>query len=198
MDRLSSWDEKAGLQSIIPSVLTFGMIGYPFVLPDMIGGNAYSDLETFGGGAYPDRELYIRWLQVNTLLPAMQFSVVPWIYDSEVLTITQKFIALREKYVDVIVKLAEESVESGNPIVRPLWWIAPEDEHALTSGDEFLLGNDLLVAPVTVEGARKRDIYLPAGSWKDLLRNEIVDGPILLKEYAVALDQLPHFERQKN
>ncbi len=49
------------------------MSGYSFVLPDMIGGNGYK-------GA-PSRELYIRWLQVNTFMPAMQISYVPWMYD---------------------------------------------------------------------------------------------------------------------
>ena len=49
------------------------MPGYSFVLPDMIGGNGYK-------GA-PSRELYIRWLQVNVFMPAMQISYVPWMYD---------------------------------------------------------------------------------------------------------------------
>ena len=49
------------------------MSGYSFVLPDMIGGNGYK-------GA-PSRELYIRWLQVNVFMPAMQISYVPWMYD---------------------------------------------------------------------------------------------------------------------
>ena len=50
------------------------MSGYSFVLPDMIGGNGYRE------GA-PSRELYIRWLQVNVFMPAMQISYVPWMYD---------------------------------------------------------------------------------------------------------------------
>merc|ERR1719483_1242996 len=166
MDRMSTWDKKAGLQSIIPSVLTFGVIGYPFVLPDMIGGNAYSDMVSFSGGAYPERELYLRWLQLNTFLPALQFSVVPWIYDKEVVTLTHKFLKLREKYIPNILKLAEESVQSGTPIIRLLWWVAPSDQEALRVGDQYMMGDDLLVAPVVVEGARKRDVYLPVGTWR--------------------------------
>ena len=49
------------------------MSGYSFVLPDMIGGNGYK--------GEPSRELYIRWLQVNVFMPAMQISYVPWMYD---------------------------------------------------------------------------------------------------------------------
>jgi alpha-glucosidase (family GH31 glycosyl hydrolase) len=64
------------LKTLINTALTFGILGYPFILPDMIGGNAYS-------GMKPDRELFIRWLQATSLMPAMQFSIVPWQYDAE-------------------------------------------------------------------------------------------------------------------
>ncbi len=50
--------------------------GYPFVLPDMIGGNGYN--------GRPGRELFIRWMQANVFMPAMQFSYVPWDYDEQV------------------------------------------------------------------------------------------------------------------
>ena len=50
--------------------------GYPFVLPDMIGGNGY-------GSELPSRELFVRWMQANVFMPAMQFSFVPWQYDQE-------------------------------------------------------------------------------------------------------------------
>jgi alpha-glucosidase (family GH31 glycosyl hydrolase) len=45
-----------------------------------------------------------------------------------------------------------------------LWWIAPSDDTALTCDDSYLIGDDLLIAPVISEGARQRDIYLPAGN----------------------------------
>lgn len=77
-DKGSRWGHQAGLKSMIPTALQFGIIGYPFVLPDMIGGNAYGD--------WPSKELYIRWLQVNVFMPAVQFSIVPWDanFDAEV------------------------------------------------------------------------------------------------------------------
>uniref|UniRef100_A0A0B7BC39 Glycoside hydrolase family 31 N-terminal domain-containing protein n=1 Tax=Arion vulgaris TaxID=1028688 RepID=A0A0B7BC39_9EUPU len=197
MDRMSSWDRQAGLLSVIPAVLTFGIIGYPFVLPDMIGGNAYVDTVTFQGGAYPERELYIRWLQLNTFLPALQFSVAPWIYDAEVVALTKKFLALREHYIPVILELAEESVHTGDPLIRPLWWNSPLDENALIIEDQFLLGDGILVAPVVVKGARKRDIYLPEGAWTDKLKGDIIQGPTYLTDYLVALDELAFFEKVK-
>ncbi|XP_046346310.1 myogenesis-regulating glycosidase-like [Haliotis rufescens] len=197
-DRMSSWGYDTGLKTVIPAILTFGILGYPFVLPDMIGGNAYQDDITFSGGAYPERELFIRWLQVNTFLPAVQFSIAPWIYDAEVVTIAKAQMKLRKRYADTIISLAKESVKQGSPIIRPLWWISPEDEIALTTDSEFLLGDDLLVAPVLDKGANSRDIYLPRGLWVDQLNGDKKQGPIWLKDYPAEIEDLPHFTRQRD
>ena len=70
-DRFSTWGLSNGLRSLIPTLLTSGLAGYPFCLPDMIGGNGYF-------GQKPDPELLVRWAQVNALMPAMQFSIAPW------------------------------------------------------------------------------------------------------------------------
>ncbi|ODM99332.1 hypothetical protein Ocin01_07359 [Orchesella cincta] len=77
LDKDSRWGHDNGLRSLIPTLLQFGIVGYPFVLPDMIGGNAY-------GGGVPSKQLYIRWMQANILFPAVQFSIVPWTFDDEV------------------------------------------------------------------------------------------------------------------
>ncbi|CAG2121882.1 unnamed protein product, partial [Medioppia subpectinata] len=55
LDKLSVWDYNGGLKTLIPTALMMSIGGYSFVLPDMIGGNAY--------GNFPSKELYIRWLQ---------------------------------------------------------------------------------------------------------------------------------------
>ena len=155
MDKESRWDDDNGLATLIPHVLTFGLLGYPFALPDMVGGNAYHGL--------PDRELFVRWLEANALMPAIQLSIPPWQYDEEVVEIARKMLQIRERYADLIVRLARESTATGSPIVRPLWWLAPTDKVAQIIDDEFLLGDCLLVAPVVVRGATSRLIYLPSG-----------------------------------
>lgn len=197
MDKMSSWGRDGGLQSIIPSVLSLGVIGYPFILPDMIGGNAYEDYEITIKGDIPDRELYIRWMQTCIFMPSVQFSIVPWMYDDEVLAITKQLLKVREEYAPTFISLAEESAKNHFPIIRPLWWLEPENEDALVVDDEFLVGNDLLVTPVVTQGGRKRDVFIPTGSWKDTLRGEVIEGPILVKDYSVALNELPFFERVK-
>lgn len=76
MDRESVWNHRLGLYSVIPQVMQMNLLGYSFVLPDMIGGNLYRS-ET-------SEELFIRWVQVNTFLPSMQFSILPWEYGDRV------------------------------------------------------------------------------------------------------------------
>ena len=55
------------------NLILIGLLGYPFVLPDMIGGNAYNGT--------PDGELFVRWAQSNALMPNVQFSILPWNYN---------------------------------------------------------------------------------------------------------------------
>ena len=187
MDKFSNWGHDNGLKSVIPCALTFGILGYPFVLPDMIGGNAYDNI--------PDPELYIRWLQLNTFLPSMQFSIPPWLYNDTLIDVAIKFIRLHEQYSDMMIDLANESVRTGYPIIRPLWWLDPYSESALTCEDEFLVGDQILVAPVVDQGARQKNIYLPPGSWLDNLNNVTLEGGKWLVDFPVDIDELPYFTK---
>lgn len=194
LDKDSCWSHNNGLKSLIPHALTFGLIGYTFILPDMVGGNAYSKWY-IGLTAWPERELYIRWLQASTLMPAMQFSVPPWHFDQEVINIAKTMCALHEKYSETFIQLAKESMQTGDPIIRPIWWLAPDDKQAQVIDSEFLVGDDTLVAPVLDQGARSRDIYLPSGDWRDELRGKIVKGGQWLNHYEADLSELPYFTR---
>lgn len=189
-DRFSTWDAANGLRSLIPTLLTSGVLGYPFCLPDMIGGNAYFN-------THPDKELLVRWTQVNALMPAMQFSLAPWDLGRETEQLVAKAIAIRRKLEDHLVALAEEAAESLTPICRPLWMIAPEEGDTYEIQDQFALGNDIIVAPVVCRGARRRDVYLTEGTWRDVMD---VDGPVIeggrwIKDVASPLDHLPVYVR---
>ncbi|GFS18948.1 alpha-glucosidase [Elysia marginata] len=196
LDRSSDWSHELGLLTLIPTALAYGLAGYPFVLPDMIGGNAYngSDIDQ---SVLPERELYIRWLQATLFMPTLQFSVAPWDYKKhpDTTSIVKKMLAIREKYVEDIIALMNQARDTGEPIVRPLWWTDPLDKEALRSESQFLLGNDLLVAPVLEKGQRKRDIYLPQGMWKDQVRGHIYQGKRWLRGFVAELDQVPYFTR---
>lgn len=187
-DKTSNWTEANGLRSVISGLLSLSLTGYPFVLPDMIGGNAYQEL--------PDAELMIRWTQLNALLPAMQFSLAPWDFGPECVEVCRRYSELHLEFAPAIVQLAEEAARTGEPIVRPLFWLAPHDERAWLCDDEFLLGNDMLIAPVVQPGERARDIYLPPGRWRDHWTDRAYDGPLTLTDYPAPLDHLPIFHRQ--
>ncbi|XP_051924782.1 myogenesis-regulating glycosidase-like isoform X1 [Hippocampus zosterae] len=197
IDRDSVWGYELGLKSIIPTVLTISILGYQFVLPDMIGGNAYPDHMTGSkkdGYDLPDRELYIRWLELSAFMPAMQFSIPPWFYDDEVVDIARKFTKLHETLVAPrVLELAHEVLSTGDPIIRPLWWIANDDEAAYKVDSQFLIGDDLMVAPVLEPGKQERDIYLPAGRWRSYKGEHFVKGPKYLTDYPVDLDEIAYF-----
>ncbi|XP_075955489.1 myogenesis-regulating glycosidase-like [Anarhichas minor] len=197
IDRDSVWGYELGLKSIIPTVLTISILGYQFVLPDMIGGNAYPNRTAVGldgKNVLPDRELYIRWLELSAFMPAMQFSIPPWAYDNEVVQIAQKFTELHETLVAPrVLELAGEVLDTGDPIIRPLWWIANDDEAAYKIDSQFLIGDDLMVAPVLEPGKQERDIYLPAGRWRSYKGEHFDKGPMYLTDYPVDLDEIAFF-----
>lgn len=74
IDKDSNWSGSNGLYTLITTLLMMNMNGYTNVLPDMVGGNGY-----YGK---PSAELFVRWLQANTFMPAIQFSFVPWDYEN--------------------------------------------------------------------------------------------------------------------
>jgi alpha-glucosidase (family GH31 glycosyl hydrolase) len=187
-DKWSTWGVDNGLHSVLTGLLALGLTGYPFVLPDMVGGNAYDQ--------QADAELMIRWTQLNALLPAVQFSLAPWDYGEECVEICRRYAELHVEFAPRLLELAAEAARTGSPIIRPLWWLAVRDEAALTCDDEFLVGNDLLVAPVVKPGALSRDILLPPGKWRDYWSGEIFTGETVLKDYPAPLDLLPLFERE--
>jgi myogenesis-regulating glycosidase len=188
-DKSTTWGADNGLHSVLTGILALGLTGYPFILPDMIGGNAYEN--------QANAELMIRWTQVNALLPAMQFSLAPWDYGKECAKFCRRYAELHQEFAPQILKLAKEITQTGKPIIRPIWWSDPHDELALICDDEFLLGDDTLVAPVLLPGARSRNIYLPRGSWQDYWNGSVFHGNQVLKDYPAPLDHLPIMKRQE-
>jgi alpha-glucosidase (family GH31 glycosyl hydrolase) len=188
-DRFSTWDAANGLRSLIPTLLTSGVLGYPFCLPDMIGGNAYF-------GQCPDAELLVRWAQVNALMPAMQFSIAPWDLSRDAEALVAATLALRRRLDGVMVALAEEAAHTLMPICRPLWMLAPGDDETYQIHDQFALGEHVIVAPVVHRGARRRDVYLTEGLWRSMAApGTVVEGGRWLRGLPAPMDTLPVFVR---
>lgn len=108
--------------------------------------------------------------------------------------IARKFTGLHETLVAPrVLELAGEVLDTGDPIIRPLWWIAVNDEAAHKIDSQFLIGDDLMVAPVLEPGKQERDIYLPAGRWKSYKGEHYDKGPMYLTDYPVDLDEIAFF-----
>ena len=181
----SSWD---GLRTVLPRIFTLGIIGYPFVLPEVVGGSIDDADEN-----QPSRELYIRWLELSAFLPVMHFSDFPHSYDSTTAEISRKFIQFHSKQIaPLVLKLAQRSASRFEPIISPLWRIAPQDKEVLTIEDQFLVGDEILVAPV-LDNVKRRNIYLPEGSWVDKITKKLYTGPKWLWDYPVELDEVAYF-----
>uniref|UniRef100_H2YWD7 Glycoside hydrolase family 31 N-terminal domain-containing protein n=1 Tax=Ciona savignyi TaxID=51511 RepID=H2YWD7_CIOSA len=208
MDKDSNWSRAKGIKTLISTALTFSFLGYPFILPDMIGGNAYGDgTDGFHKTPLPEHELYIRWLEVTAFLPSMQFSISPWQYDDMTVQLAHYYVQLHETIVyDEIVKSSQEYVDGQSSIgpIRPIWWVTYGDNRAFNCDDEFMVGDRYLVAPVLENATRSRDIYLPGPLWRDGLKNilwkdklrggSILLGGVTLFDYQVQLNEISWWE----
>jgi alpha-glucosidase (family GH31 glycosyl hydrolase) len=102
---------------------------------------------------------------------------------------------LRDREVTpILLKEAHMSVQMGTPIIRPLWWIDNSDPNNYRISDEFLVGNEILVAPITDENKFSRDIYFPKGNWTDPTNGKVIVGPQLVKDYPAPIEKIPYFK----
>ncbi|XP_076340378.1 myogenesis-regulating glycosidase-like isoform X4 [Tachypleus tridentatus] len=190
--RTSTWDATTGLRSILPTVLSLELLGYPVVNPGSVGG----DVLLRENATLPDKELYLRWLQLAAFMPVVQFSVPPGDYDLDVIKAAKVLFKIREERVlPVMQHSIQEYLETGAPIIRPLWWLEPNKRDVHVLNTQFVIGEEIIVAPILDKGKRNRDIYLPQGWWRDELLGQIQRGGKWLHNYTVPLDKVAYFTR---
>lgn len=186
-DKTHKWSDLAKL---IPDQMSQSVMGYAYTCPDMIGGGEY---QSFLNGATIDEELVVRSAQVHALMPMMQFSVAPWrVLSKENADICLKMSKLHEEFGGHILTLAKEASKSGEPIVKPMELAFPGNGYELIK-DQFVLGNDIIVAPVTEKGARSRKVVLPKGNWMAEDGKKYKGGSTI--EVSVPLERLPYFRK---
>lgn len=195
-DRCHAWElHREGLGSLIPMGLAQGLIGYTFNCPDMIGGGEHSDFPADGKWNI-DQELFVRYAQASALFPMMQFSAAVWrILNRENVGYCLEAAKLHERMGPEILSLAQESARTGEPIMRHLAYAYPDGGYEWVN-DQFLLGDDILVAPVLQKGAARRPIIFPPGTWlgDDGSR---VEGPVEV-EVPAPLARLPWYRRERD
>ena len=166
-DRHHAWEGK-GIQSILPAALSQGLLGHPFICPDMVGGGEWAN--KYVPGFKCDEELFIRMAQLSALFPMIQFSWAPWrALSEENQKICLDAARLHQTFGEYIKKHVKVSAVSGEPILRHMEYQYPHCGYERV-GDQFMLGDDILVAPVLNKGQREREVVLPEGEW--LLRGE--------------------------
>jgi alpha-glucosidase/alpha-D-xyloside xylohydrolase len=116
------------------------------------------------------------------------------LHNPEIEPICRKYLELRWRLMPYTYSVVRESHDTGLPIMRALWLYYPDDSHAVERSDEYLWGRDILVAPVTEKGARQREVYLPAGLWRDFWTEKEVEGGRTLSR-EVDLATLPLYVR---
>jgi alpha-glucosidase len=184
-----SWWEH--LLQAMPTCLGMGLSGVPFVGTDCGG---------FSGDA--TGELLVRWTQMGAFTPffrnhsaAETRDQEPWAFGEATERLVADAIRLRYRFLPYIYSVFAEAHRTGLPVMRPLVLEFPDDPHTFNLSDQYLLGADLLVAPVYQRGAVRRMVYLPAGGWIDYWTGKIHPGG----QYLVAeapLERIPLFVRQ--
>lgn len=168
-DNNSLWTH---LRMAIPQLCNLGMSGYPFAGTD-IGG--------FGSDT--TGELLVRWYQVGCFSTLFRNHSAmgtrrqePWLFGKEKLDIIRRYVELRYELIPYFYDLFHEHLSTGLPVMRPLVLEYEKDVNTHNMNDEFMIGSEILVAPVIEQGATKRLVYLPEGEWFDYWTKERIAG----------------------
>lgn len=200
------------LRAQIVAGLHMGIAGIPWFTTD-IGGFHYGDI-----GDEEFRELLVRWFQFGTFCPVMRMHgarapmepVVAadgvercesgaaselWSFGQDVYEILARLVHLREAMRPYTRRLMTEASTDGQPVMRAMFHEFPGDTQAWDLADQYMFGPDLLVAPVTSHGARRRRVYLPAGArWTDLRDGAVHEGGQWVEAEA-PIDSIPVYAR---
>jgi alpha-glucosidase (family GH31 glycosyl hydrolase) len=204
-DQISNFSE---LKAQLFAGLSLGLSGVPFWGFD-IGGFA---------GDFPSTELYLRSTAFAAFAPVMQFHSEPrygqyymtqrnhwnndrspWNMakankDDRIIEVYRQFANLRMNLLPYLWREAEFCVETSRPMMAHLIYDYPSQQETLELEDEYMLGRDILVAPIITEGAAGREVWLPPGSWYDFWDGKQYDGNTR-RYFACDYNRIPVFVR---
>lgn len=151
-----------------------------------------------------DPELYLRWMQFGVFTPIFRTHATNrpgierriWHYDNFPLLL--ETVRLRYALMPYIYTAARHAYDTGVSICRPLYYDSPEEDNAYLFEDEYMFGDDILVAPVVTpsesDGKAERRIWLPQGKWFDVCRNMVVEGNRIFTD-RYTQREIPYFYR---
>lgn len=186
-DNLSRWDH---LWLSIPMASGLGVSGQAFVGAD-IGG--------FHGSSNP--ELFLRWMQYGVLTPFCRnhseignVDQYAWAFGEAIQDLVREAVKLRYRLLPYLYATFLNAAQTGAPVQRPLVFDYQYDPVVRDIDDEYLLGPDLLVAPVVHAGQTARQVYLPQGDWYDWHTDDVLAG----SRYVLTptpMDRIPIYAR---
>lgn len=184
-DNHSIW---AHLQMAIPQLCNLGLSGMP-----------YAGTDIGGFGSDTTKELLCRWIEAGCFSPFCRNHASagtrrqePWAFDEEVIRIYRKYLNLRYSLLPYFYDLCRTQELEGLPLMRPLVLQYEKDEQVKNLNGEFMIGDSLLVAPVTEQGMTKKLVYLPEGEWYDYWTGRKYTGG-QYRIFSAALDECPLF-----
>ena len=193
-DVMRNW---SGYRAQLPIMLGMGLSGIPYIHADA-GGFAMGE---------KDPELYTRWLQFAAFTPIFRphgsalGELEPWtpsiesepvFFPEEVKSIVRKYIKLRYSLLPYNYTLGYEQAKCGRPLARPMFFYDTSDKNVLAAEDQYMWGDQILVAPVLEKGATTRKLYLPKGCWYKFGTNIKVRGGQWINEL-VQLSEMPMY-----
>ncbi len=168
-DNMSLWSQ---MRMSISMNANLGISGFSFV------GNDVS-----GFGLDSSEELFIRWMEMGPFIPIFRNHSnmytrrqEPWAFGPRAEKIAKKSIELRYELLPYIYDLYYISHKEGLPIFRPMIMEYEKDMNLLNMREQFMLGENMIVAPVLYEGERSKTVYLPKGSWFNYFTMEKLQG----------------------
>jgi alpha-D-xyloside xylohydrolase len=197
----------------VPTGLNFTATGFAYWNTDIAGffppvsnrSPAYAPLiDPRSSGAFSGdadyAELYVRWFEYGTFQPIMRTHGMReqnevWSYGKQAEPILSKFLRMRYQLLPYIYAQAYATSQTGAPYMRALFMDFPDDATAVRVPDEYMFGPALLVAPVTEQGATRREVYLPAhADWYNYWTNERFRGGQTI-EVEAPINTIPLFVR---
>lgn len=193
--------------------LNVSLAGIPWWTTDI--GGFFVDVTAPG-----HKELLIRWFEWATFCPVLRLhgdkgpcESAPlddrdwgggfchtgrdnelWSYGEDVYEILKHYVAVREQMKPYLKEVMREASENGSPVMRAMFYEFPDDPMCWEADEQYMFGSRYLVAPVLYAGMAERDVYLPAGKWKNMATGEVLAGGQKVT-VAAPLEVIPVFEK---
>jgi alpha-glucosidase (family GH31 glycosyl hydrolase) len=171
-DQLVDWDEHDGIKSAVTGLLSSGLSGYSLEHTD-IGG--YTTIDHLLLKYHRSKELLLRWIELAAFTTVFRThegnrpKVNHQIYsDEETLRHFSRFAKVYAAWKPYRIELVKEASETGLPVVRHPFVHYPDDPEVYGLDYQFMVGRNLMVAPILDPGKEIVEVYFPAGRWVHL------------------------------